>query len=47
MDIKKLTNIKNSNSNNQIRLRSIINLLKIKSAIKQIITKTIMESMLG
>lgn len=47
MDIKKLTNIRNSNSNNQIRLRSIINLLKIKSAIKQIITKTNMESMLG
>jgi hypothetical protein len=47
MEIKKLTNIKNSNSNNQIRLRSIINLLKIKSTIKQIITKTNIESMLG
>jgi len=47
MVIKMPTNIRNTNSNNQIRFRSLTSPLKIKSVIKQINTKNTTEIRLG
>lgn len=47
INIKRPTNIKNPNSNNQIRFKSTRKRLKIRSDMKQIITKKSIDKRLG